>query len=186
VCRSRAAAIGSAELLYDAVASRRGASASGTISVADRPGRSLTLQAEGPFGLRVAKGTWDGSRVVVETFGKTPRVTQGDPESFGDRFGIPLSASELSWLFVGLPEDADPETISVDGRDATLSWRGGAVECDFDPELARPRRCRRRAGKSVEVAFLSWRDDVPAEMTAEIGGGGSARLVLRAVSTTPR
>jgi outer membrane biogenesis lipoprotein LolB len=184
--RGRARELGRVELLFDASVTRRGDTVSGTISVADDPGRALTLQAEGPFGIRMARGVWEEGRVVVETFGHKSRKVESDPERFGEAFGVPLSARELSWIFVGLPDDADPDDIAVSEGIARLTWGQGRLLADFDLSRGLVVRIVARGSRQVEVRYRDWRGDVPAAIAARVTSGESAELVLRSVEASPR
>jgi hypothetical protein len=173
---------GAMELFYDARISRHGLSIRGELAVRDDPGRQLRLRVSGPMGAPVARADWDGTRAVAVIYDQKrgDRTVRSDGPEFGEVFGIPLSARELSLAFFGLPEEEAPGGLAVSRDRARLLWRGGDLFCDFDLGRGSPDRIVARSpGRRVEIRYLSWNGSLPSGIRADASPGGRAELSLR-------
>lgn len=179
--RRAALARGPMELFYDAEVSRSVITMSGTLAVRDDPGKTLALRVEGPLGLPVARADWDGqeTKIVVSGSHKKERTIAGDAD-LSRELGFPVTAAELSLLLYGLPDSGSPEKTELAGTRAWLSWKGGALRCDFDPLTGRVGTVVSRGERdSVEVRFLDWSSGLPSRIQIKTSRGGGARLALR-------
>jgi len=174
--RSSVLARPAAELFYEARFRRSILSGTFLAAVRDEPGRTLSVVVEGPLGAVVARARWDGKTTVIERAG---RDAGGDLPTLAD-LGVPIPARSLSLLLFGLPDEGPPEAFSLAGGAPWVSWRGGALACEFDDSGMTVRRILfREGGPPLDIRYSGWDAGIPSRIAIRISGGGRADLIAR-------
>ena len=175
--RSSVLARQAVELYYDARLRRGLLSGTFVAAVRDEPGRALAVVIEGPLGAAVARAKWDGRTTVIERAGHA--AAGGDSPTLAD-LGVPISARPLSLLLFGLPDETPPDAVELAGGAAWLSWRDGALACEFDDAGLTVRRVLSREGPTpIDIRYSGWDGGIPSRISIRISGGGRADLVAR-------